>query len=301
MAARVLREDLVGVQISTPRPSMFNQKGQIHMIVLLLIVVGFVLYANFSDGSFLKKFLFPSFSPASSPAKSAPNQGSRISSPDLPVAPAQSVSAPEYSDIVPPQRFNPQPTGSLPAETRKITLNLGTDEKATCRYSSETSGVHYDSMQGKFDQTDSASHSVLITTLSEGGQYRYYVKCSDEKGNKNSDDFVISFEVKLPEDKTPPVLKNPSHQGDVLPAGTGGVTITISTDEPASCRYATNPGVSYSSMSGGLSYYDETKKFHVKSITGLQNGLVYNFFVRCRDFAGNANVGDVLISFSVGM
>ena len=276
---------------------MFNQKGQIHIIILVLAVVGFILYANFSGGGFLKK-LFPSLS---SSAKQTSSKGSKISAPPRaekklvpsPAPTTQAVPAPELPDTVPPKRSKAQPIGSLPAETRKITIGLETDEKATCRYSDETSGIHYDSMQGEFDQTDSTLHSVLITTLSEGGKYKYYVKCSDEKWNKNTDDFIISFEVKLPVDKTPPVLTNPSHQGSILPTGTKDVVISISTDEPASCRYT-------GSMSGSFSYYDQTKKFHVKTITKLEDGKAYDLFVRCKDSAGNANTGDVLISFRVG-
>lgn len=296
MAESTVRDRRERVRFSHPRLNiMFNQKGQIHIIVLVLSVIAFILYVNFSDGSFFKKF----FSPSASPAKSTPSKGGRISTPAPPVTPTQPASTPEIPDILPPQRFDPQPIGSLPAGTRTITLSLETDEKATCKHS-DTSGVYYDSMQGKFDQANSTSHTVLITTLSEGGKYKYYVKCSDEKDNKNTDDFIISFEVKLPEDKTPPVLSNPSHQGDILPAGTREAVISISTDEPASCKYSIDGGKPYSSMSGSFSYYDQTKKFHTKSITKLENGKAYDFFVRCKDLAGNANTGDVLIRFSVG-
>src|SRR3989344_6444584 len=289
--------DLTRARLPDPRHCTSNQRGQIHIIILVVLVVGFILYANFSGGGFLKK-LFPSSSFSEKPAAdkegkiSAPPKAEKKLVPSPALTP-QAVSAPELSDTVPPKRSKAQPTGGLPAETRKTTLGLETDEKATCKYSDETSGIHYDSMQGEFDQIDSTTHAVLITTLSEGGKYKYYVKCRDEKGNKNTDDFTISFEVKLPVDKTPPVLTNPSHQGSILSIDAKEVVISISTDEPASCRYS-------GSMSGNFSAYDQTKRFHVKKITGLQAGKAYDFFVRCKDSAGNANTGDVLISFMVG-
>ncbi|MBI2626266.1 MAG: hypothetical protein HYW69_01585 [Candidatus Nealsonbacteria bacterium] len=208
--------------------------------------------------------------------------------------------APIEPDVTPPKRLNSQPKdkSSLPAETRKITLGLETDENATCKYG-DVAGLSYNSMQHFFDQTSAVSHSTLITTLSEGGQYEYFIKCQDEAGNTNIDDFSVSFSVKLPDDKTPPILTNPSHQGAILPKDTKEMVIAISTNEPASCRYSANAGTAYSSMPGSFSYYDQTQKFHTKNITGLQNGKIYDFFVRCRDSAGNSNIGDVLISFSV--
>src|SRR3989338_8995407 len=103
---------------------MSNQKGQIHVIVLILIVVGFVLYANFSDKSLLKWFFPSTYTPS---ASKATNQDSRIT-PPLITTPIQSVFVPEPADATPPRRSNSQPTGSLPAETRKITLSLKTDE-----------------------------------------------------------------------------------------------------------------------------------------------------------------------------
>ena len=272
---------------------MFNQKGQIHIIILAVLVFGFILYTNFSG-----KPMFQSSS-----TKSTPKQETKISAPTTKKETSPQLTpgpAPSVPDTTPPKRLNPQPKdkSNLPTDTRKTTLGLETDEKAICRYG-DVAGVSYDSMRGSFDQTNAASHSVLITTLSEGEKYKYYIRCMDEKGNKNIDDFVISFGVKLPEDKTPPVLSNPSHFGDVLPKDTKEVVISITTNEVTSCRYSTIGGVSYNSMPGRFSYYDQTKRFHTKKLTGLENGKAYDYFVRCQDSAKNSNTGDVLISFSV--
>lgn len=281
---------------------MFNQKGQILIILLVLIIVAFILYANFSDRS-----LFKSFLPSST--TSTPSKGTKISAPakqekKLVPAPNTTTSpSPTPStgpDTTPPKRLNSQPKDKsiLPPETRKITLGLQTDEKAACRYSI-ISGMDFNSMQNAFPQAGTTTHSALVTTLNEGEGYQYYIRCKDEQGNKNTDDFTVSFSVAEPADKTPPVLFSPSHQGDVLAAGTKELVISISTDEPASCRYSNNAGTAYGSMSGSFSYYDQTKKFHTKNITGLESGKAYNFFARCQDLKGNSNTGDVMISFSV--
>lgn len=210
---------------------------------------------------------------------------------------AVSPLVPFGTDTTAPGRFSASPTGDLPVGTRKTNISLKTDEIAVCRYSN-TTGVSYDSM-GMFSNTDSISHSTEILGLSEGASYKYYVRCVDRQGNKNTNDFIISFKVEAAKDEIPPIVSNPSHTGDLLPYGMTSVVISISTDEIASCRYSTEGGVAYTSMKGSFSYYDGTKKFHVKTITGLAVGKAYDFFVRCKDLAGNVNTGDALISFSV--
>ncbi|MBI2450342.1 MAG: hypothetical protein HYV47_02270 [Candidatus Nealsonbacteria bacterium] len=201
------------------------------------------------------------------------------------------------ADATPPNRFSASPSGSLPVSTRQTNIKLQTDEKAICRYS-ETAGLGYDSMKN-FSNTNSTSHLAEILGLDEGGSYKFYVRCADQYGNKNTNDFIISFKVETAEDEIPPILSNPSHNGNILPSGTAQVVISISTNEPSACRYSANAGTVYNSMSGRFSYYDQTQKFHTKSVTGLQNGRGYDYFVRCQDLAGNANIGDVLISFSI--
>lgn len=283
---------------------MENQRGQA-IIILVLAVLGFILYANFSGSDIIGKwFEGYKIKPNSQAPPSSTIKETKISAPAVSVPPSSTVPAPitPTPDTVPPKRFNVQPKdkSQLSPETRQIILGLETNEKATCKYSN-IAGFSYNSMQHFFDQTDATLHSVPITTLSEGEKYKYYIKCSDTSGNKNTDDFTVSFEVKLPEDKMPPALMNPSHQGYILPKDTKEAVISVSTDEPAFCRYSASAETQYSSMSGSFSYYDQTKKFHVKTITGLQNGKSYDFFVRCKDLAGNSNAGDVLISFSVGI
>lgn len=177
---------------------MANQKGQIHIILLVLFVVGVILYLNFSDGS-LMKFILPS---------------------------TEST----------PRSYMP----SLP----------------------------------KQEQSSPAPESVVPAPVAP----------------------VVPAPVQPLKDETPPIISNPSHRGDVLLPDTSEVVISVSTDEPASCQYSANPETGrYNSMS----WYDKTKRLHVKNITGLVNASSYDFYVRCQDFNGNANTSDVLISFSI--
>lgn len=97
-------------------------------------------------------------------------------------------------DTTPPVRSNGQPTGDLAAGTTQTTISLTTDEAATCKYST-TAGVNYDSMPNTFTTTGGTSHATLMTGLSDGNTYNYYIRCIDENGNKNIDDFIISFNI----------------------------------------------------------------------------------------------------------
>lgn len=207
---------------------------------------------------------------------------------------SQGVSSPTSTPII----SSGLPTGDLPAETRKVNLSLKTDKIATCKYNSGSAGLSYDGMQNVFSQTNAISHSTEVTGLNEGTAYKYYIKCANQSGVKNTGDYVISFRILAPKDTTPPIVRNPSHQGDVLPAGATSVVISVSTDEQANCRHALTQGILYRSMGKGFTHYDQTKRFHVATITGLQNSKAYEFFARCQDLSGNANTGDVMISFT---
>ena len=97
-------------------------------------------------------------------------------------------------------------------------------------------------------------------------------------------------------DTTSPVLSNSSPAGQ-LPSGTTQTTLSLTTDENATCRYSTTAGVSYASMSNTFSTTGSTN--HSTSITGLADGQTYTYYTRCQDTASNANPDDYTISFSV--
>ncbi len=204
-----------------------------------------------------------------------------------------SVSRP--SDTTPPVRSNGQPTGSLASGTTQTSLSLSTNESATCRYSI-TAGVAFGSMPNIFSVTGGVAHSTTVTGLTDGSNYTYYIRCQDTSGNANPDDFAISFSVLRASDTTPPVRSNGQPAGS-LAAGTTQTSLTLSTNEAATCRYATTAGVAYASMTNTFGTTGGTA--HSTTVTGLTNGSNYNYYVRCKDVAGNANPDDFLIAFSV--
>lgn len=97
-----------------------------------------------------------------------------------------------YADL-PPTRFNGQPSGGLSFGTTQITLLLSTSENATCRYSL-LPNITYDNMGAgnTFATTGGVAHSQS-RQVSSGTTY--YIRCKDNTGNPNTDDFKIEFSV----------------------------------------------------------------------------------------------------------
>ena len=94
----------------------------------------------------------------------------------------------------------------------------------------------------------------------------------------------------------PPARFNGQPAG-VLPAGTTQATLGLTTNEAATCRYSTQPGVAYASMTNTFTTTGATT--HSTGLSGLANSQSYSFYVRCADAAGNANTNDFVIAFSV--
>ncbi len=199
------------------------------------------------------------------------------------------------ADTTPPFRSNGQPAGPLTGGTTQTTLSLTTDENATCRYAT-TAGVGYGSMPNSFSSTGGTAHSSTVSGLVNGGSYNYYVRCQDTATNANPDDFTIGFTVAQPVDTTPPVRTNGAPSGTLV-AGTTQATLSLTTDENATCRYASSAGVAYAAMPNLFAATGTTA--HSTPVTGLVNGGSYNYYVRCQDTAGNPNTSDLTITFTV--
>jgi uncharacterized delta-60 repeat protein len=96
-------------------------------------------------------------------------------------------------------------------------------------------------------------------------------------------------------DTTPPVISG-GFPMDTLPVGTTSTNLQVTTDENATCKYATTANTAYGSMANTFSTTGGTA--HSQSIT-VADGQDYNYYVRCQDSAGNENLSDYPISFSV--
>lgn len=99
-----------------------------------------------------------------------------------------------------------------------------------------------------------------------------------------------------PTDSAVPVRSNGLPSGE-LAYGTRSATLSLSTDENATCKYAASVDVTYASMT--LQFSTTGGMSHSSSISGLEDGKSYSYYVRCQDSVGNANADDFAIFFSV--
>lgn len=119
----------------------------------------------------------------------------------------------DTTEEIPPFRFNGAPTSTISGTTLNVEISLETDEFAICKFSS-TPGVNYFSMENTFSNTGIIFHSQVVA-VAPGNFYTFYVRCLDDEGNFNIDDYEIAFGV----NETPTGESN--EDGDVEGDGTG--------------------------------------------------------------------------------
>ncbi len=200
-------------------------------------------------------------------------------------------------DTAPPLRSDRYPLLGSVFNSTDVTISMKTNEPSNCKYG-ETSGTAYSSMASQLTPSSNAlSHSVLLSSLSQGS-HAYYIRCSDSRGNANTDDYEISFTINttLP-DSAPPVLSNRSPAtGAKLSFNTTSTSMSINTDELSSCRY-NESSMPYSSMGPGTT--TSTGTSHSWLLSGLASGNTYPYYIRCMDTSGNNNSDDFIVNFSI--
>ncbi len=129
------------------------------------------------------------------------------------IIPGVQVGYADTRESIPPYRFNPAPTSTVGGTTAFVEISLETDEFAECRYAT-TPGVAFGSMVSDFDNTGLVTHSTVVGVV-RGALNSFYVRCVDDEGNFNIDDFLIQFAV----NNQPTGESN--EDGDVEGDGTG--------------------------------------------------------------------------------
>jgi hypothetical protein len=107
---------------------------------------------------------------------------------------------------------------------------------------------------------------------------------------------VAEADVRIVPKITPPIRRNgrPAIRVYSHPAE---ATISLETNENATCKYATVPGVAYENMS--LTFSNTGGTQHSTKVSGLKAGKSYAFYVKSEDAYGNANDDDFAIKFLV--
>jgi len=95
-------------------------------------------------------------------------------------------------------------------------------------------------------------------------------------------------------DNTAPVLSNGQPTGTIKSTS---ATLSVSTNEAATCKYNTTAGTPYDSMASSAT---PSGTSHSWPLSGLSDGIK-NYYVKCKDSLGNRNAYDYPISFAVSL
>ncbi|OGD34464.1 hypothetical protein A2988_02990 [Candidatus Azambacteria bacterium RIFCSPLOWO2_01_FULL_46_25] len=190
---------------------------------------------------------------------------------------------------------SPMPPATFPAGVASVTLSGNTSEPAVCTYNSIAFGP------------SATTHSRIFSSPASG-TYTYTIECTDAAGNVSGITTAM-FTVDNPIlDMTPPTI-SASPSGVLASSAAGSpTTIVAVTGEPATlCKYSLtqNPVsadntaalATLSAMPGSFTMIDPT---HFSALTNpLIAGMSYMYYIRCQDTAGNNNLADYTLSFSV--
>ncbi len=138
--------------------------------------------------------------------------------------------------------------------------------------------------------------SYSDTGLSPSTTYTYTIAAYDVAGNVSAQSSSASATTQAPADTTPPSRFNKIPSAN-LNYKTTEALMGLNTDESATCRYSATANTAYSSMTNTLSNIGGLT--HYAIITGLTSNSSSNYYVKCQDTKGNANLDDFTITVTV--
>lgn len=142
------------------------------------------------------------------------------------------------ADTTPPVISNVLPAGEQPYGTTSVTLQVTTNEAATCRYN--TADELYANMPNTFATTGGTTHSQSGLAVTAGTSYTRFIRCSDAAGNANTVSATASYSVAA---------------ADFVILDNNGSGVTQSGDWNASTYFPGYYGTNYHYSPDGLGYW----------------------------------------------
>lgn len=199
----------------------------------------------------------------------------------------------EVIDTTAPLLTNPLPKDLQPGTTKEVILQITTNEPALCRYDL-VDGSYITLKENLGNGQLSLTHQKIISVQSDQ-RYLFYVRCIDEKGNEGSTT-TISFAIDkaLAQDIMPPTITGVLPSGTLL-AGTNSVTLMVTTNENAQCRFSTSSSDTFLQMTPMMTTGSNS---HSHEQSNLNDGSTYQYYFYCRDLAGNTS-DKAAVSFNI--
>ncbi len=197
-------------------------------------------------------------------------------------------------------------------ETQKTTPDL---EQQTQSISGETQELSIyievvDSQESVNESENKENNDLVI--FEENGNWTENNNTNETGGTEDNESLGIVYyspnstieAENDTEDNKPPEIVSYSPNSKIF---TDTVTLNITTNKPAECKYESKYTItesvesdnkSYEDMSDTFSTTDTTRRIHSKILLNLKDGIYY-FYIRCKDEHEHINLEDQIVSFSV--
>lgn len=203
-------------------------------------------------------------------------------------------------------------TGQCIPSYTPIKIALTTQEEALCKISLEpTTGIPKDAFSTMLPMSEGTlytkNHTVQLPSsvsateealenagysINNGGNYKFYVRCSDYWENINSVDYTVEFCVQMGPDRRPPeIIETNPATDSYIKAGTSFIEdFQVYTNEPADCKWDTRR-VTYDYMSYNFSRCSQRIDDYIAgfdygcrtNLTQFRNSEENRYYIACRD------------------
>ncbi len=194
-------------------------------------------------------------------------------------------------DTIPPNVLTSSPFGTLPSETRTVTITVTTDTPASCKWGTDPAvtfpGGKVSAMQASVGGTvHSASITLPLNVQNQGSLVARYVLCTDTHQNVMQTSYPIIFSIDAPVitttgDSTPPTFVSNPAVGQIT---THSAVISYGANEEVSAYIE----YSIDTIEYLRTHNNDYSTSNTHYIDGLAPATTYYYRVVARDRAGAA-------------